>query len=202
MKLFLSFCTILFLSTGIGAVTTEDAWLLSSSWMRNYLIDTCAELPSVEFSRIKYVQASEDIGRSFTQHYGTKVATDFTRYMSEHGKLTLSLINAYKNKDETALKDIQDAWKLNATKMCTFLSRTNPYLRFTPTRNLLFDYLKRMISMIQNRINQQWQNDANECDLFLKQGAHIGNVFAQALVDAFPVKKKEPLVRRRLTYND
>ena len=202
MKLLLSFCSIIAISTSICAVTTEDAWLLSSSWMRNYLIDTCAELHSAEFSRIKLVQSSEDTGRSFTSHYGNKVANDFTRYMSEQSRLTISLINAYKKKDETVQKDLVDAWKLNATNMCTFLSRTNPYLRFTPTRNLLFDYLKRMLSMITYRVNQEWQNDANECDLFLKQGAHIGNVFAQALFDAFPVRKKETLVRRRLTYND
>jgi hypothetical protein len=206
MKFLLSVCGLISVSIAFSAYSEssiQDAWLMSSAWMRNYLIDTCAELPSAEFSRIKYIQNTEDIGRSFTSFYGSKIATNFTRFMSEQSKVTLSLIDAYKKKDEVAIKSQLEAWKLNATNMCTFLNKTNPYLRFTATRNLLFDYLKRITTLIQARVNQQWQTDANEYDLFLKQTAQIGHTFAKALSNAFPTRKKEEIkVSRRYTFVD
>lgn len=200
MKKCILAASILVICTTLAAspdTTPSDAWFISSAWMRDFLIDTSADLPSAEFSRTKFIHACEDVGRSFGVSYGNVVVTDLIRYMSEHSKLTLSLIESYKKKDDASLKDLQDSWKLNATNLCTFLSKTNPYLRFASTRNLFFDYFKRMTSMIQARVNQQWQTDANEYELFLKQATLISRVIYQALIDAFPVRKKEAMLPKK-----
>ncbi len=161
----------LLLVSGLQAATKkkdptslEQLWSSSAPWMREYLIDVCADLPGQKVAKQQIMKHQELLGKSLSPYYGEKVAQEFTRLLNEQGRLTINLINAAYKADEKALKESQIAWKTNACVLSTFLSKTNPYITFQILRNMLYDYLALLVDMFTDRVNKKWEEDSQDYD--------------------------------------
>ncbi len=171
----------------------SDLLHAGSIWTREYLIAVSNNLPdqATQAAEKKLLDHQIKLGNALQPFYSTKGTQEVGDLFKQQGMLTVELINAVKKADPQLVNEKKLALTQNATAISSQLSKGNPYITFSLIRNMLYDYLALMTSMITDRIQTKWQEDLENYDKVRTQNSEIASYIAQAIKNAFPQKFSE-----------
>jgi len=139
-----------------------------------------------------------ELGEALLPYYGKKAGHDFTKLLQNQQILTQELVIAVLKKSDVEVVKKSEAWKLNSTKVSTFLAKLNPYLSAGLTRNLFSEIHASLLAMIQDRHQKKWKEELTAYDSYREKNLEFGQLCTKALENAFP-KKSNPTVKVEYT---
>ncbi|MPN22862.1 hypothetical protein SDC9_170247 [bioreactor metagenome] len=114
--------------------------------------------------------------------------------MTNYTKLLMSLIDATKAGDTTAINDITNQINKNIEDRVNFLTYINPFWDKTTMSDLLNTFNEMTIREINTFANKDYQNNADLFSRILTYSDRMGNVFADGMLNYFTFSSREPRV--------
>lgn len=104
---------------------TRKLWSQHVYWTRFFIISTAADLGDLEQVTNRLLQNPKDFARMLAPICGSKAADQFEKLFTEHLTIAAELVNAAKNKQQSAADDARRRWYKNADEIAGFLSSVN-----------------------------------------------------------------------------
>jgi hypothetical protein len=101
-------------------------WEDHVTWTRLYIVSAVADLPDADATAQRLLQNQVDIGNAIKPYYGDAAGNQLTALLKDHILQAVSLLQAAKAGDASAVDAAKAEWYANADDIATFLSNANP----------------------------------------------------------------------------
>ena len=143
---------------GIENLTYEDAndllsfqkiWIDSIMWLRNAFHSALGNLPDQAAAETQlFLKLPTDIYNRFNQYFSEEESQQFLSYFYRLTTDNWQILNAYKNRDLTAIDLSISQWNQTADELAAFLARVNKFWDENQWKTLFHDYLNLNINVI------------------------------------------------------
>jgi hypothetical protein len=153
-------------------------WDDQASWMRFFIVDSIAALPSAPDTTARLFRSADAIGGSMAQLYGTAAADQLTALLHAQIEATSALVAALTDGDAMQVQMATAAYDASASDLARFYDGLGPDWS-RPGMEALFDeYLDRTHDEIVARVNGDWERDVMAYDMVLAQALRISDALA------------------------
>ena len=179
------------------ASDTQELWFSVAAVTRDYLVAASEGSKSADHARQQLISTYEKLSTVLQPYYSKTIVQEFSRHLKDLGTQTIALIESTKKNDAKASANAQEQLRTSSSILSSFLSKTNAYLTFCPTKALTDTYISSLISMVKNRFEKRWTDDSQSYNELRSTTAQLGHAMTQSLTDAFPIKKSMPLTTNK-----
>lgn len=154
-------------------------------WIRMLMISITEELKDVSEINARILRITKNISSMYRNYYGNAAAGNMERLLSNHLRLNIDLINAYKNKDGQE-SELDRRKYSNIDELASLLSGMNPFHTFDEIQGLFiiqFDLFKKMLNM---HLTGNHSSEIAAFDNLEQQALVTAELLTNGMVNQFP----------------
>lgn len=155
-------------------------------WTRMLLISIAENLKDLEATQTRLLRNPKDIANVFRPYYGTNVANQIEKLLTEHLVIGKDLIVALKNNNQKEAMELNKKWYQNADDMAEAFSSINPFYPKEEIRKMLYEHLSLTTDEVNARLKGDYVADINAYDMVQKEILRMSSFFVNGIVRQFP----------------
>ncbi len=177
---------------GIKNLTYEDAntllnfqslWTEIIHWVRSFLHTVLGNLPEQRaIGNRLFRELPEHIYNEFSKYFNEEESRQVMNLMSSLILTNWRLITSYKNKDTMAVNLSIAEWYETANELAAFLATINKYYDKIQLRDLLYEYLRLKVSVMNAYLNGNHDLEMQIFDEIEDKVAQIANYMAMGII--------------------
>lgn len=169
-------------------VSMRVLWEDHAAWMRFYLIDSLAGLPSTPETSARLFRNQGEIGNEIRQYYGNPAADELTALLNVHVEGMQDVVAALAVGDSNEVGLAQARWYANATEIARFFENLDPSFSFGSIEMMMYEHLDQTTDEAIARTRGDWEGDIAAYDLVVAHILHFSDVLATGMAtDESPV---------------
>lgn len=161
------------------------AWEQHIMWTRMLLISIVENLKDLDATQNRLLRNPKDIADVFRTYYGSNVANEIQRLLTEHLVIGKDLIVALKNKNQQQANILSTKWYQNADRMAETFSGINPFYPKEEIRRMLYEHLRLTTEEVNARLRGDYIADINAYDKVQKEILKMSQFFVNGIVRQF-----------------
>lgn len=163
-------------------------WKQHVVWTRLVILSMVFGLPDVDLVTNRLLQNPKDFEAALIPFYGVKIASEFSKLLTEHLVIAAELINAAKLGDNKQAVEAEKKWYGNADEIAVFLGSINPYWSEDVWRTMLYEHLAMTKAEAVDIIAKDYAAGISEYDRIERQAVKMADVMAEGIIKQFPEK--------------
>lgn len=161
-------------------------WEQHIMWTRMLLISIAENLKDLDVTQARLLRNPRDIANVFRPYYGSNVANEIERLLTEHLAIGKDLIVALKNNNKDQATVLERNWYRNADDMADAFSSINPFYPREEVRRMLYEHLQLTSNEVSARLNGNYAEDIRAYDMVQKEILEMSRFFVNGIVRQFP----------------
>jgi hypothetical protein len=173
------------------AITFHDhmraLWEAHGSWTHMVIVSFVGNLPNLPAEEQVLLDNQVDIGNAVKPYYGDAASKKLTRLLQEHINGAVTVLQAAKSGDESALSQAKSAWFANGREIADFLHAANPrFLPRQPARRMMRIHLNQVIEQAVDELNGDYAASARAFEPYIEHILDMGDMISGGIIRQFP----------------
>lgn len=166
-------------------ITMRKLWEDHAVWMRQFIVDLLANLPSIDKTTERLLKNQETIGNCIKPFFGDMVGDTLVSLLKDHITITADLLKAIKARDVIRSANLETDAVTNAENMATFFSTINPCYSRDELRDMLDTHLILVKYQFIARMSRDYNSDIMYFDMGLHHILMISDYLFKGIVERF-----------------
>lgn len=149
-------------------ITMRKLWEDHAIWTRQFIVDTLANLPSIDKTTERLLKSQEAIGNCMKQFLGDTAGDTLISLLKDHTTMTTGLLQAIKTGDTSGSTTLETDVITNGENIATFFATINPYY----SKDELIDMLDTNLTLIKYQCIARMNKDYNADVMYFDMGLH------------------------------
>lgn len=161
-------------------------WEQHVYWTRLTVNSIVDGLPDVNATTERLLRNPNDFADVLASVYGTDIASEFGRLLTEHLTIAAELVGDLKSGNSEAAADAQRRWYANADSIADFLGRINPYWSQAEWQHMMYEHLRLLSNEVSTRIAKDYVKNVALNDQIETQALGMADMMTSGIVQQFP----------------
>jgi len=150
-------------------------WEAHGTWTERAIVDFVGDLPDTNLVIGRLLQNQVDIGNAMKPYYGAKAGNELTALLKAHINAAVSLLEAAKSDDASAVAKAHVAFYANGNQVAHFLHAANPqHWSLKAMQTMMRIHLNQVVSLAVDQLKGDY---AAAISLY---GTYIGHILDMA----------------------
>lgn len=157
-------------------------WSQHIYWTRFFIISTAENLGDLEPVTNRLLQNPKDFARMLAPIYGTRAAAQFEKLFTEHLTVAAELVNAAKNKQQSAADNARKRWYENADEIAKFLASVNSCWCEQKWKSMMHSHLAMTEEEAALRLSENYAADIKIFDKIEDEALEMADYMAHGIM--------------------
>jgi len=162
-------------------------WEAHGSWTHMVIVSFVGNLPNLSAEEQVLLDNQVDIGNAVKPYYGPAAGNKLTKLLKEHINGAVTVLQAAKSGDKSALSQAESAWFVNGREIADFLHAANP--RFLPrraARQMMRIHLNQVIEQAVDELNGDYAAGARAFAPYIRHILDMADMISGGIIRQFP----------------
>jgi hypothetical protein len=162
-------------------------WEAHGSWTHMVIVSFVGNLPNLPAEEQVLLHNQVDIGNAVKPYYGAAASNKLTQLLQEHINGAVTVLQAAKSGDKSALSQAESAWFANGREIADFLHSANP--RFLPrraARRMMRVHLNQVIEQAVDELNGDYAAGARAFEPYIEHILDMADMISGGIIRQFP----------------
>jgi hypothetical protein len=162
-------------------------WEAHGSWTHMVIVSFVGNLPNLPAEEQVLLDNQVDIGNAVKPYYGAAASNKLTHLLQEHINGAVTVLQAAKSGDKSALSQAESAWFANGREIADFLHAANP--RFLPrraARRMMRIHLNQVIEQTVDELNGDYAAGARAFEPYIEHILDMADMISDGIIRQFP----------------
>jgi hypothetical protein len=162
-------------------------WEAHGSWTHMVIVSFVGNLPNLAAEEQVLLDNQVDIGHAVKPYYGAAASKKLTRLLQEHINGAVTVLQAAKSGDKSALSRAEGAWFGNGREIADFLHAANP--RFLPrhaARQMMRTHLNQVIEQAVDELSGDYSAGARAFGPYIDHILDMADMISGGIIRQFP----------------
>ena len=162
-------------------------WEAHGSWTHMVIVSFVGNLPNLPAEEQVLLHNQVDIGNAVKPYYGVAASNKLTQLLQEHINGAVTVLQAAKSGDKSALSQAESAWFANGREIADFLHAANP--RFLPrraARRMMRIHLNQVIEQAVDELNGDYAAGARAFEPYIEHILDMADMISGGIIRQFP----------------
>jgi len=161
-------------------------WEQHVYWTRMTIISIANSLPDEDATTKRLLRNAKDFENAFRPFYGSKVAREFGRLITDHLVIAAELVKAAKAGNKTAAANAEKRWYANADEIVSFLAHINPFWNKEHMKEMWYKHLALTKAEAVAILAGNYVKSISLFDQIEEEALMMADDFAEGIVQQFP----------------
>ncbi|WP_145048894.1 acetylglutamate kinase [Paenibacillus xylanexedens] len=162
-------------------------WEQHVFWTRLTVNSIVDGLGDVDQTAARLLRNPQDFAEVLAPIYGSAIANEFEKLLSEHLTIAAELVTALKAGNTSAAEDAQKRWYANADDIAQFFARINPYWSKDEWQRMMYEHLRLLSEAVATRIAKDYTTNVALSDSIEQQALEMADMMTTGIVQQFPM---------------
>lgn len=163
-------------------------WEQHVYWTRMFIISVAESLKDLDPTTNRLLKNPKDMANVFAPYYGTAVANEIDKLITEHLDIGGNLVKAAKNKNTADVEKYTKDWYKNADTIADTFSKINPYYNKEEVKKMFYSHLNLTTEELLNRLAGKYADDIVSFNKIEQEAMMMADYFVDGIIKQFPDK--------------
>lgn len=166
-------------------ITMRKLWEDHAIWIRQFIVDLLANLPSIDKTTERLLKNQEAIGNCIKPFFGDTAGDTLASLLKDHITITADLLKAIKTEDIIRSTTLETDAVTNAENIATFFATINPCY----SRDELIEMLDTNLILVKYQFIARMNGDYNADAMYFDMNVHhilmISDYLFKGIIERF-----------------
>jgi hypothetical protein len=162
-------------------------WEAHGSWTHMVITSFVGNLPNLPAEEQVLLQNQVDIGNAVKPYYGARAGNELTKLLKAHILGAVTVLQAAKSGDQSALAQAEAAWFVNGRQIADFLHAADPrFLSRSASRRMMKVHLNQVIEQAVDELKGNYAADARAFAPYIRHILDMADMISGGIIRQFP----------------
>jgi hypothetical protein len=162
-------------------------WEAHGAWTHMVIVSFAGNLPNLTAEEQVLLDNQVDIGNAVKPYYGRAAGNKLTKLLQEHINGAVTVLQAAKSGDKSALTQAEAAWFANGREVADFLHAANPrFLSRRASRQMMKMHLNQVIEQAVDELTGDYAAGARAFGPYIDHILDMADMISGGIIRQFP----------------